>query len=455
MTELAQWRPVTLPRWGNRIPLVREGLLAAFFVALAFSISASQILLTLLFLLVLPWPGIRRLGAPKGLGHVVHEVWTDTEPLRHHPLTPPFLLFVGLTVLSATLSGDPGWSLWIARDTLRVTTFYLVLWYTRGSAHALRVWQGFLVVLTLMACYGLIQAYFCGARPGLFPHTWLANMCTHAARARGPFSIYMTFGGVLLLGALFFLACLANVPWRRAWWMLPAGALTIVALAVTYSRNAWLGFVAGALGLVVMTRRATRVVLAVMAMALVVVAVSPSAVIQRARSMADLRDETIRDRLAMWRSGLSMIADHPLLGVGPGEVRAWYPQYRRPEAVRLSTGHLHNSAIQIAAERGLPALAVWIWLWVVFFREGRRILGRLGSKASRQRALVCASLGGVAGFLVAGLFEHNFGDGEVVMLVYALIALPFIVERELPKTPLSPEPSREASPATPPLKSSV
>ena len=31
----------------------------------------------------------------------------------------------------------------------------------------------------------------------------------------------MTFGGVLFLGVLFFLAYLANVPWRRAWWMLP------------------------------------------------------------------------------------------------------------------------------------------------------------------------------------------------------------------------------------------
>ena len=38
----------------------------------------------------------------------------------------------------------------------------------------------------------------------------------------------------------------------------------------------------------------------------------------------------------------------------------------------------------------------------------------------------------MAGFLVAGLFEHNFGDGEVVLLVYALMALPFVVERELP-----------------------
>jgi O-antigen ligase len=158
-------------------------------------------------------------------------------------------------------------------------------------------------------------------------------------------------------------------------------------------------------------------------------AVSPATVVQRARSIADVHDETIRDRLAMWQSGLLMIRDHPWLGVGPGQVRAWYPFYRRPEAVRPSTGHLHSSPIQIAAERGLPALAVWIWLWVVFFREGGRILRRLGRDRRRERALVSASLSAVAAFLVSGLFQHTFGDGSVIMLVYALMALPFIVDR--------------------------
>jgi O-Antigen ligase len=136
----------------------------------------------------------------------------------------------------------------------------------------------------------------------------------------------------------------------------------------------------------------------------------------------------------MWRAGLSMVAEHPLLGVGPGEVRTWYQHYRRPEAIRQSTGHLHNSPIQVAAERGLPALGAWLWFWIVFFREGWRILGRVGRESSGRRALVCASLAGVVGFLVAGLFEHNFGDAEVVMVVYALMAQPWIVARELAAT---------------------
>jgi O-antigen ligase len=241
----------------------------------------------------------------------------------------------------------------------------------------------------------------------------------------------MTFGGILFLGALLFFAYLANVPWRRTWWMLPGAALTVAALAFTYSRNAWLGLAAGALALVLTARRTLRIV-AVLATVLAVGTIAmPGPVAERLQSVVNLEDQTLRDRIAMWRAGLSMIADHPLLGVGPGEVRTWYQHYRRPEAIRPSTGHLHNSAVQIAAERGLPALLAWLWIWVVFFREGWRILTRAEREAPIRRALVCASLACVGGFLVAGLFEHNFGDAEVATVVLALMAQPWVVEREM------------------------
>jgi O-antigen ligase len=415
---------LSLPRARPTLAGLRDGALAAFFVALCFSISASQILLAVMVLLILPWgAGRSRFGAALG---------AEVRALGRYPVTRPFLLFTGLTLLSALLSGDPAGSLWLGRDFLRITTFYLVLRYTRDADHALRVWTGFLVGLTAMAVYGLTQAYLCGVQPAVLPEGWLTHVCTHRSRVSGPFSIYMTFGGVLLLGTLFFVAHLANVSWRRVWWMVPAGAVTVAALAFTYSRNAWLGLVAGTVGLMVTARRGSRAIVVLVAAALLIAAVSAGGVMERVRSMANPQDATVRDRVAMWRSGLAMIRDHPLLGLGPGQVRVWYPHYRRPEAVRPSTGHLHNSPIQIAAERGLPALGVWIWLWVVFFRETGRVLRRLGRDRASERALVCASLWGVGGFLVAGLFEHNFGDGEVVMAVYALMAIPWIVARALP-----------------------
>ncbi len=408
---------------------MQESLLRAFFMALAASISASQILQSVLLVLM---PVGRAPAHSPGAGNAR---WTEFASLRRHPLTRPFLLFTGLTVLAALNSGNPGWSLWIARDTLRITVFYLALWYVRDAAHALRVWRSFLGVLTLMAGYGLAQAWVCRVRPPAFPAAWLAHECTHPERIRGPFSIYMTFGGVLMLGVLVFLAALANLPWRRTWWMVPASLLAGVALSATAARHAWVGLAVGILVVGATSRRFVPASAGLLLGILLAAGATPAPVRQRVQSIVDLQDVTVRDRLAMWHSGLRMIRDHPLLGVGPGQVRAWYPSYRRPEAVRTSTGHLHSSPIQIAAERGLPALAIWLWVWIAFFREGARILRRLGGDRSEERTLICASLAGVAGFLVAGLFQHTFGDGDVVLVVYALMALPFTVRRRLAAEP--------------------
>ena len=44
---------------------------------------------------------------------------------------------------------------------------------------------------------------------------------------------------------------------------------------------------------------------------------------------------------------------------------------------------------------------------------------------TRERALVAGSVAAVTGFLVAGLSEYNFGDSEVVMVAWAVMALPW------------------------------
>jgi len=55
------------------------------------------------------------------------------------------------------------------------------------------------------------------------------------------------------------------------------------------------------------------------------------------------------------------------------------------------------------------------------------VLRRLPEEAARERALVVGSLVAILGFLVAGLSEYNFGDSEVVMVAWALMALPWVV----------------------------
>ena len=63
----------------------------------------------------------------------------------------------------------------------------------------------------------------------------------------------------------------------------------------------------------------------------------------------------------MMRAGREIVEAHPVFGAGPNMIERVYPQFRDAGAVEMATSHLHNVPLQIAAERGLPALALWIW----------------------------------------------------------------------------------------------
>jgi O-antigen ligase len=126
----------------------------------------------------------------------------------------------------------------------------------------------------------------------------------------------------------------------------------------------------------------------------------------------------------MLREGRSMIEDHPVTGVGPNMVQRLYAQYRDPEAVEKVNPHLHNVPMQIAAERGLPALAIWaLFLAIAGVDLWRKL------KTSRHRFLAAGGLAAIAGMLAAGLFEYNFGDSEFLMLFLVMITLPFAADR--------------------------
>ena len=82
-------------------------------------------------------------------------------------------------------------------------------------------------------------------------------------------------------------------------------------------------------------------------------------------------------------------------------------------------GHLHNMFLQVAATTGLVGLAAFCWLLVSFFRMIGANL-RLDLPPP-ERAWVVGSIAALAGFVVNGLFEWNFGDAEVVTLLYVII----------------------------------
>ena len=304
------------------------------------------------------------------------------------PLLAPLLLFAAASLVSAVFSLDP------VQSFDKLPRLAVLLLVPLAAALMDREWWPRLVaalaiVTTILAVWGIVQ-YLQGA-----------NDLSH--RIQGPLSHYMLYAGWLLLGVCVVLAELLLNHSRRLWLLLPPALLGPVALLLSFTRNAWVGLAAGLLLLAAVWHRRLLLLYPVVALALWFV--FPRPVLERVISIFDLRQAANYDRVCMTISGVQMVRDFPLTGVGLDMVDRLYPLYRRDDAPRWRVPHLHNNPVQIAAERGLPALAAYLWLIGAFFTVTWRALPHLSGE---RRAGVAASLTAVLAITVAGLFEYNF-----------------------------------------------
>jgi O-antigen ligase len=386
-------------------------LLWALTAGLAASISLSETTLVVLALVLVFGPRAAR-------------------PRTGWPLIGPLLAFAGWTIVAALASARPGDSLLATKGLLTLGTFYVVLYALPDTRAAGRFASGLLIAVGIVAVLSIVQVGACPASGTVeSSHTAVRLLMRKCARARGFFSIYMTLAGVLTLMLVSALPRVA-LGGRRAAWAVPAWLAGILALGLTAVRGAWLGFAAGCLVCVFGLRRRWLVLAALVLVLAGAIAVEPH-LLERMKTVGSLADDTTRDRLAMLHAGLGLAIAHPFFGIGPGQVKHVYPLVAPPEALRRSTSHLHDTPLQIVVERGLPGLATWLAIWVGYFGAAWRVLRRVPPENEEARALVLGSMAAIAAFLVGGLFEYNFGDTEVLLVALALMALPFVVERDL------------------------
>ncbi len=274
-----------------------------------------------------------------------------------------------------------------------------------------------------------LAVYLCasGVVAAISIAAWWSHGHGYEWRARGLSHHYMTFGGQLLfeLPVALAVALLSKSPrWR--WGAASVTVLTAVALAATFTRSAWLGAFAAAtlvLGGVWPWGIAVLGSLAALAWAF-----APGEWGDRLRGMFDPRKGYNGERLLMWKAGWRMFLDDPLTGLGLQDFAATYDRYRLPQA-KEKVGHLHSTYVQIAASMGLAGLTTFAWLYAsllraaspaVAFTRGFSARLRAGGEGAALRLGVTAAL---AGFLVAGFFEWNFGDEELLFHLYVLVGM--------------------------------
>ena len=275
------------------------------------------------------------------------------------------------------------------------------------------------------AGYGLVQYI------ALYGHHDLEHRIT------GQSAHVMTLSGLLLPASLVFLVIwISNV---RSIVPMIGVVMTHLALLLTYTRSAWLGWVVAVAVLLIL--KWPKALAWAVPLGIVAISLAPLPFFSRVISSFDIKQSSNLDRIRMAEAGIEIIKDYPLLGVGPANVKEVYPLYRKHDAPRFRIPHLHNNMIQLWAERGVLALVAYLFLQVLFLRECAR--GWSGPSTTFAQVGVAVAVA----LATAGMFEFNFGDTEVFWIMLDLFA---IVIAFIERPERSNEPAAQAVGATSP-----
>lgn len=345
--------------------------------------------------------------------------------LKPPPFWKPLAVFFLGTVVSLALSETPS----AGRPQIRKFFVYLVALVVASMFSNLKQVRWLFVTVVGLASLSALRA--------LSQFAWMLRNCGEqyscyvGERITGFMSHWMTFGGHMMIGLVLAGAFLlwAAPPRARLWLWGVAGLIMAAALFAGGTRSIWLATIVAGAYLLWSWKKWSVAVLPVVLV--IGVAAAPGYLKQRVASVwqpAGEVDSNLHRRIT-WRTGLRMVAAHPVFGVGPEHVKLHFEKYLPPEIKRLPEGwygHLHNIYLHYAAERGIPTMIALLWMIGMMLRDFLAALRRAPPGLNDARFVLHASVATIISILVGGIFEHNLGDSEVLVLFLAVVSCGYV-----------------------------
>jgi putative inorganic carbon (hco3(-)) transporter len=360
---------------------------------------------------------------PLDIGQLAFGVFVGIWVLRYIvDKKPPLRLAIPLVASLCLFMFAASLSLWTAYATSAVVT-ELIKWLQILILVILipntRRWEWVLLGVVLSAALQAIIGIWEFRGGSGAAHLWILDY--RYFRAFGTFGQPNPFGafmGMLLplavgtsLGSLW-LAYTTRSRDALLWTAIFGSLAGIIALGllVSWSRGAWLGFLAAMVIVIWMLPKqrwiGTLAILGGAAALLLLMSLGllPASLEDRLigftedfTGFQDVRGVVISDanfavieRLAHWQSAVDMARTSPLLGVGFGNYEVAYPQFA---LINWSNplGHAHNYYLNLLAETGIIGLSSYLILWGVIFHQNWRLLGRLSHW--QQRGIAAGLMG--------------------------------------------------------------
>ncbi len=129
-------------------------------------------------------------------------------------------------------------------------------------------------------------------------------------------------------------------------------------------------------------------------------------------------------RLVMWKTVPCILREHPM-GIGIDNTGS--VMYKYNSSIESGHSHVHNTPLQILVEMGPAGLIAFIWWMAVFFKISYTAFRNIKNENVYEKSLMLGIFSAFIGFLINGMVEFNFGDSEVVMIVYILMGMTLLI----------------------------
>jgi O-antigen ligase len=248
----------------------------------------------------------------------------------------------------------------------------------------------------------------------------------HQFRASGWTRHYQTFAELISMIALLALGlALANLrnhgPNKYFRVAIAAAALLTAGIVLTAMRTVIVAFVIGATVIAFRSLRGKMKIVFTFALFFVLAFGAVVVWQTRDRSALLLGDSSSSLRMQVARVGVSRILLHPIFGHGMDAMQKHWNEWGFPGKDML---HLHSTPLQLAFDRGLPMLALWLWLMIAFWlfiARAERTSADLSD--TNSYGILLGILGALTGFLASSLVNYNYGDAEVAMMFWFLMGI--------------------------------
>ncbi|MCK4667691.1 O-antigen ligase family protein [Candidatus Dependentiae bacterium] len=342
---------------------------------------------------------------------LVKLVKSKFKSLKSSSIDVPIIAFIIFRVISTFAGVD------VANSMLKLKelTLFIVIYLVRYNLNQ-EMFKKSMIALIYSAAVGVVSRI-------IYMYLIQGLPFDKSNRLSGFSSGYMTYGSILTIIILLGAAILLFSKLEKIHKILLMGSLLILGagLGLTLTRSAWVGLFTGMLFLGIFKNR--FLLFAMIGLLIIGFLFAPPKIKSRVFSIFSKEDATINTRLQMWDWGLKVFKDHPILGIGPNNVKKMKSackQYPLEKLVEEQMVHQHSNFMQFLVTLGLLGFLVFIWMILSF----SKVLIQSIKKFKADPFYSGATWGiaaGFLGFIVTGLFEYNFFDSEVILIIFFLI----------------------------------